>query len=145
MQTELTISEENFHKYFRNIRNKKRQKNDVIAVFQSSAVFQNGKLKEEIVDLLCNEFGSVAKCVGKLFKYAYVSQNEAIRLCKEIIKDFTNNISRDDIVRKEYPFFLQMFFYTKEKYVPKDDARWMVLKDEKRENNNSSVPVQADF
>lgn len=24
-----------------------------------------------------------------------------------------------------------MFFYTKEKYMPKDDARWMVLKDEK--------------
>lgn len=76
MQNELIVTEENFDKYFRNIRTKKRQKNDVIAVFQSSAIFQKGKLKEEIVDLLCNEFGSVAKCVGKLFKYAYASQGE---------------------------------------------------------------------
>lgn len=141
MQNELIVTEENFDKYFRNIRTKKRQKNDVIAVFQSSAIFQKGKLKEEIVDLLCNEFGSVAKCVGKLFKYAYASQGEAIRLCKEIIKDFTSGVSRDDIVIKEYPFFLQMFFYTKEKYMPKDDARWMVLKDEKRENNNNIMSV----
>lgn len=70
-------------------------------------------MKEEIVDLLCNEFGSVAKCVGKLFKYAYASQGEAIRLCKEIIKDFTSGVSRDDIVIKEYPFSYKCFFTQK--------------------------------
>ncbi len=36
---------------------------------------------------------------------------------------------------------LKIFFYTKENYVPKDDARWMVLKDEKRENNNNIMSV----
>jgi hypothetical protein len=143
MNNEIVIDENNFHQYFRNTRKSRKQKNDIVVMYFSSAVFVDGKLKEEVIDLLCYEFNSVNKCIGKLFKYAYAPQREAIRLCKEIIKDFNNGISRDEIVRKEYPFFLQMFFYTKDDYVPKNDKRWVVISDEFRKNNTNIPALQG--
>jgi hypothetical protein len=143
MNHEIVIDENNFHQYFRNTRKSRKQKNDIVVMYFSSAVFVDGKLKEEVIDLLCYEFNSVNKCIGKLFKYAYAPQREAIRLCKEIIKDFNNGISRDEIVRKEYPFFLQMFFYTKDDYVPKNDKRWVVISDEFRKNNTNIPALQG--
>lgn len=121
------FSEENFSKYFRNTRNKKKRHGEILALFQSSAVFQKGKLKEEIVDALSREFGSVNKCLGKLFKFAYASHLEGIFICKAIVKDYLDGMSREEIIKKEYPFVLQMFFYTKPDYVPKDDPRWFVF------------------
>jgi hypothetical protein len=51
-------------------------------------------------------------------------------------------MTKEDILRKEYPFFLQMFFYTKEKYIPKNDRRWTVIPDEIRKNSSHFASLQ---
>ncbi len=139
---DFIIDENNFDKYFRNTRNNKKQKNDVIVMFSSSAVFAKGKLKEEIVDLLSTEFNSVNKCLGKLFKFAYAPHAQSIKVCKNIIQDYISGMNREDIINKEYPFVLQMFFYTKEKYIPNNDKRWLVISDDYRKNNSNFVALQ---
>lgn len=143
MEDDIIIDEKNFDKYFRNTRNSKKQKSDIVVMFLSSAVFADGKLKEEIIYLLCHEFGSINKCLGKLFKFAYASHVEGMKICKSIINDFANGMTKEDIVRKEYHFFLQMFFYTKEKYVPKNDRRWTVIPDEIRKNSSHFASLQG--
>ncbi len=139
---DFIIDENNFDKYFRNTRNSKKQKNDVIVMFSSSAVFAKGKLKEEIVDLLSMEFNSINKCLGKLFKFAYAPHAQSIKVCKNIIQDYISGMNREDIINKEYPFVLQMFFYTKEKYIPNNDKRWLVISDDYRKNNSNFVALQ---
>jgi hypothetical protein len=114
MEDNLIIDESNFDKYFRNTRNSKKQKNDIIVMFSSSAVFSKGKLKEEIIDLLFYNFNGISKCLGKLFKFAYAPHPEGIKLCKNIIKDYMDGMTKESIIIKEYPFILQMFFYTKD-------------------------------
>jgi len=142
MEDDIIIDDSNFHKYFRNTRNSKKQKNDIVVMFYTSAVFATGKLKEEIVDLLATEFSSVNKCLGKLFKFAYAPHVEGMKICKSIIKDYIDGMSKDDIINKEYPFVLQMFFYTKEKYIPRNDRRWLVVPDEFRKNNTNFAALQ---
>lgn len=142
MEEDIVIDDSNFHKYFRNTRNSKKQKNDIVVMFFTSAVFASGKLKEEVVDLLATEFSSVNKCLGKLFKFAYAPHAEGMKICKSIIKDYIEGMSKDDIINKEYPFVLQMFFYTKEKYIPKNDRRWLVVPDDFRKNNTNLAALQ---
>lgn len=141
MDKDILIDASNFDKYFRNTRISKKKKNDVVVMFYSSATFSKGKLKEEIVNLLSTEFNSVNKCLGKLFKFAYAPYSEGLKICKSIVKDYIDGMSKDDIINKEYPFVLQMFFYTKEKYIPSNDKRWLVVSDEYRKNNKNIVAL----
>jgi hypothetical protein len=145
MEDNLIIDESNFDKYFRNTRNSKKQKNDIIVMFSSSAVFSKGKLKEDIIDLLFYNFNSVNKCLGKLFKFAYASHSEGVKLCKDIMKDYINGMTKENIIDKEYPFVLQMFFYTKYKYVPMNDRRWMVISDEFGKNSSNFTALQRNI
>lgn len=141
MDKNISIDKINFDKYFRNTRTSKKKKNDIVVMFYSSAVFAKGKLKEEIVDLLSIEFNSVNKCLAKLFKFAYAPYFEGLKICKSIIKDYIDGMSKDDIINKEYPFVLQMFFFTREKYIPSNDKRWLVVSDEYRKNNKNIVTL----
>jgi hypothetical protein len=42
-------------------------------------------------------------------------------------EDLLSGMSRDEVARKEYQFTIEMFFYTRPEYVPKDDPHWSAI------------------
>jgi hypothetical protein len=56
-----------------------------------------------------------------------------------------DGMTKESIIIKEYPFILQMFFYTKDKYVPMNDRRWMVISDEFGKNSSNFTALQRNI
>jgi hypothetical protein len=127
METELVIDDTNFSQYFREINKAAPAQGDSLVVFRALAYFCEGALKQEIIDLLRFEFGSVKKCVGRLIKFAGSTREQAVKICLDLAKDLIDGISLEDVKKKEYPFVFEKFYYVNPQYVPEDDKRWQIL------------------
>jgi hypothetical protein len=128
MESELVIDEKNFSKYFREITKSMPTHGDALICFRALAHFCDGNLKKEIIDLLRYEFGCVKKCVGRLIKFGGANREQSVKLCLDICKDLKDGMEVKEVLKKEYPFVFEKFYYANPEYVPKDDKRWQVLK-----------------
>ena len=42
-------------------------------------------------------------------------------------EDLMSGMSVDDVMKKPYKFTVEMFFYTKKEYLPKNDPHWTTV------------------
>lgn len=61
-------------------------------------------------------------------KLGKAPRKEAIRLVRKIFMDLYNGMTKPMVIAKTYEYLFEIFYYTKEEYVPKDDMHWEIVK-----------------
>lgn len=124
---ELVINEENFHQYFKDCRNNRPNKGEIIAKFTAIASFMDGRMKKDIIDLLYNKEDKVNAAIQVMRKLGCATEKDSIKICKEICKDLFSGMSPSEVESKVYKYQMEIFYYTKKEYVPIDDPHWSVI------------------
>lgn len=123
---EIIINEENFNQYFRDVRISRPERGDIMAKWMGRAEFVHGDMKKNIIDLLYNKEKALA-ATQVMMKLGHATQKDAVKVCKEICQDLDSGMSFEEVENKSYAYDIEMFFYTKKEYVPKDDPHWCVI------------------
>jgi hypothetical protein len=124
---EIVIDENNFAEYFRDTRHNKPQHGDVMVFYKSMAELVGGDLKHQMIEALFHESIGAQKAIQLFMKLGGASHKAAVLLVKEMNDDLISGMSKEDVFKKSYKFFLEMSFYTKKEYVPKDDPHWELV------------------
>jgi len=124
----LVIDASNFSNYFFDVKKCGPKPGQVMARYMSKAELIAGEEKGYLIDLLItNPMG--AEMGVQIARNAFAAQEvEAIKLCKAITKDLLGGMNRQQVLEKPYSYTLEKFFWTQEKYVPKNDPHWTVIK-----------------
>ena len=85
-------------------------------------------LKEQIVEALFLGNIGPKKAVTLMTKLGKAPRKEAIALIKKIFMDLYNGMSKPMAIAKTYEYLFEIFYYTKEEYVPKNDMHWEIVK-----------------
>jgi hypothetical protein len=117
---DIEINESNFHEYFRDTRVSKLEKGDVIAKYSAVAEFVDGNEKRQIISLLTGTENKMEATVQVMRKLLYASEADAIKVPKQMAEDLLGGMSEEECAKKPYKYILEMFYYTKPDYVPKD-------------------------
>ena len=123
---ELVINKDNFYEYFRDVKNNKPQRDEVIARFTAIAEFMDGQMKRDVIDLLSNN-GKTEAAIRVMQNIGSATEKEAIRICKEICKDLSEGMSFQEVENKTYEYQLEFFYYTKKENIPIDDPHWSII------------------
>lgn len=127
MTKELEINKENFTEFFKDCRNTKPEKGDVIAQYSSMAEFVEGNEKNQIIDLLTcteNKMEATAQVMRKLL---FASEIDSYKVPRQMAEDLLSGMSEEEVSKKPYKYKLEMFFYSKPEYIPKDDPHWSCI------------------
>lgn len=125
-EKELVIDESNFTQYFRDCRNSRPEREDVIACWTGKAEFVDGLMKRDIIDLLLNKDKALA-AIQVMRKLGGATEKDAIRVCREIANDLFNGMLPNDVEFKTYEYNIQLFYYAKKQYIPLDDPHWTII------------------
>jgi len=126
-EKELIIDETNFNQYFRDCRNSRPEKGDVMAKFTAIAEFVDGRMKKDIIDLLYNKEDKVNAAIQVMRKLGCAAEKDAVRICKEICKDLFSGMKPEEVESKVYKYQMETFYYTKKEFVPIDDPHWSLI------------------
>ena len=50
------------------------------------------------------------------------------RVCREMSQDLLDGMTDKEVAEKEYHYVLEVFYYTKKEYVPKNDLHWETIR-----------------
>lgn len=123
---DLVIDESNFSQYFRDCRNSRPERGDVIARYSSNAEFIDGQMKRDIIDLLHNKEKAFA-ATQVMRKLGCATQQDSVRVCKEICEDLAKGMTLKEVEDKVYTYNIEIFYYTKKAYIPIDDLHWTLI------------------
>jgi hypothetical protein len=126
-QENIIIDNTNFFQYFRDCKISRPEKGDVLARWTGIAEFIDGRMKQDIIDLLLNKENKVQAAIQVMRKLGGATEKEAIRVCKEISKDILAGMSLDDVEKKCYSYQIELFYYTKPQYIPQNDKHWSLI------------------
>lgn len=127
MTDDLVIDDKNFSEYFRDCRNNRPERQDVMARYSAIAEFVDGQMKKDIINLLSNYDNKAIAATQVMRKLGCATEQESVRICKEIAEDLASGMTIDDVEKKVYKYKLEAFYYTKKEYVPKDDPHWTII------------------
>jgi hypothetical protein len=127
MNQELVIDENNFTQYFRDCRNCRPEKGDIMARFTAIAEFVDGRMKKDIIDLLYNKDNKVNAAIQVMRKLGCATEKDAIRICKDICQDLFSGMKPEEVESKVYKYQMESFYYTKKEFVPLDDPHWSLI------------------
>jgi hypothetical protein len=122
---ELVIDKTNFSEYFHDVRYHRAQAGEVMAKFMAVAVFGSGPEKRDIINILKKDKAHAAAMVMR--KIHSAKEPDCYRVCREICEDLMNGMTDDQVCEKDYEFTLEMFYYVKREYVPKNDPHWVLI------------------
>jgi hypothetical protein len=144
---ELIIDEKNFHQYFRDCRNSRPEKGDIMAKFTAIAEFVDGRMKKDIIDLLFNKEGKVNAAIQVMRKLGCATEKDSIRICKEICQDLSSGMKPEEVEAKVYKYQMETFYYTKKEFVPQNDPHWSLIGianlDEFLDNSGNKLKMEA--
>lgn len=123
---ELEINETNFDQYFFDIRQNNIQRGQVIAVYTAIAEFVDGPEKKQMIALL-SETDKVIPATHIMRKLLFASELDSYKIPQQILEDLLSGMSVDEVAAKPYKYTLEMYFYTKPEYVPKNDRHWSII------------------
>jgi hypothetical protein len=126
MSDELVIDENNFNQYFRDCRISRPQRGDVMARYSAVAEFIDGRMKQDIIDLLMNNEKAYA-ATQVMKKLGCATEFDSIRICKEVAEDLASGMTPEEVEKKVYEYNLESFYYTKKEYIPVDDPHWTII------------------
>jgi hypothetical protein len=122
-EDELEITNENFNEYFHDVRKCAPQKGEVMVCYAARAEFVEGREKLHMIHLLQKD-GKIEAAMQVMRKLLFASEKDAFRVPKEILQDLISGMTEEEVLRKPYPYTVEMFFYTKPEYMPKNDPHW---------------------
>ena len=126
-QEDLVIDDSNFHEYFRDVESNNPKSGDCIAIFRSMAEIHDGDLKQRMIDnLVENNFGAMAS-LNMFIKEGRTNEKDALKVIKEMNADLMSGMSREEVLAKPYTYLVEISYYTKKEYVPKDNKHWQLL------------------
>lgn len=126
MSEDLVIDEKNFNRYFFDVRTNKPQPGQIMACYTAIAEFIDGNEKRQIIDLICrtDKAHAIAQVMRKLL---FASEKDANCVPIQISEDLMSGMSVEDVLKKPYKYTVEMFFYTKPEYMPKNDPHWTTV------------------
>lgn len=126
MTTEI-INEENFDQYFRDVRQTKPEKDDIIAKYSAMAEFVDGGEKRQIISLLATTEGKMEATTQIMRKLLFASEKDALKIPRLMAEDLISGMSCDEVAEKPYKYKVEMFYYTKKEHMPMDDPHWSTI------------------
>lgn len=121
----LIIDEKNFDQYFFDVRKFGPKKGQIMAKYSAIAVFADGSAKRDLIKILLQNKAEAAAMVMR--KIHCAREPDCYRVCRQMTEDLLRGMSEDEVAKKEYEFVLEAFYYTEEKYLPKNDSHWETL------------------
>jgi hypothetical protein len=113
-----------FTKYFRWIENHQAEKGDILAKFNAIAEIiggeNNGRDKNDLINLV-QQPDSALSSAQMMRKVFHAAECDVYSIPRQIAEDLLNGMTVDQVRQKIYSYRLEMFFYTKPEYMPKDD------------------------
>ncbi len=124
-ESETIINKENFRQYFKDIRHHRPERGDIMAKFTAIALFGEGREKRDIIRILTMD---KAKAAAKVMqKIHYAKEPDCYRVCREICEDLLKGMTVEQVDKKDYEFVLEICYYTKKEYVPKNNQHWETI------------------
>jgi hypothetical protein len=124
---ELVIDDSNFGSYFFDVKKHAPKEGQVMARYIAKAELVGGEEKGYLIDMLITNPMGAEMGVQMSQNLFGAQEKEAIKLCKDIAQDLLNGIPRHQVMEKPYSYTLERFYWTEEKYVPKDDPHWQAI------------------
>jgi len=117
---DLVIEEQDFEKYFFDVRKHDPKPGQIMACYSAMAEFNRSNEKQQIIDLL--KMPKKALAITQVMrKLLFASELDAIRLPLAMAEDLKNSMTEDEVLDKPYKYKLEMFFYTDPQYLPADE------------------------
>jgi len=120
------INEDNFSKYFFDVRSSKPHRGQCMARYTAMAELVDGNLKRDIIYLLSST-SKVSESIQLLRKIALMGEEDAINIALDIARKLNDGQTSDDICEYPHEYKLEAFYYTQKEHVPKDDPHWDVV------------------
>jgi hypothetical protein len=121
------INESNFSQYFKDVRTNPMSKGDVIAQYTAMAEFIDGLEKRQIMSLLKDTEQKMEATAQVMRRLLFASELDSYRVPRMMAEDMISGASEQEVAEKPYKYKLEMFFYAKPEYVPKDDPHWSII------------------
>ena len=118
------INEENFDRYFKDVRQNKPEKDDIIAKYSAIAEFVDGGEKRQIISLLMTTEDKMEATAQIMRKLLFASERDALKVPRIMAEDLISGMSTDEVAEKLYKYKVEIFYYTKKEHLPLDDPHW---------------------
>ena len=118
------INEENFDRYFKDVRQNKPEKDDIIAKYSAIAEFVDGGEKRQIISLLMTTEDKMEATAQIMRKLLFASERDALKVPRIMAEDLISGMSTDEVAEKSYKYKVEIFYYTKKEHLPLDDPHW---------------------
>jgi len=147
--SKVEITDENFHEYFFDIRHHGPEHGDTLACFTAMADFVDSAEKRQIISLL-KDYCKAHATAQVMRKLLHATELDAFRVPLEMTEDLLAGMSDEEVAVKPYRYQIQIYYYTKPEYVPKNNPHWSIISlinlnkhldaiKQKRENDNTEV------
>lgn len=123
MSDDIEITDDNFHEYFFDVRQHNPQPGQIIACFTATAEFIKGPEKKNVIDLL-RDTDKMLATTQVMRKLLHASEVDSYRVPKMMASDMAAGMTPEECLEKPYKYTMEMYFYTKPEFVPKDDPHW---------------------
>lgn len=125
-EANLEITEENWDQYFFDVRKHNPQQGQIIACYSAIAYFVDGIEKEHVIQLLKGK--QKAEAVAQIMrKLHHASEPDCWRIPREMAEDLISGMSEIEVLKKEYKYTAEFYYYTEAKYVPDNDPHWTII------------------
>jgi hypothetical protein len=124
--SELIIDESNFSEYFFDVRQNTPQRGQVMARYSAGAEFVDGRLKQDIIDLVRNK-DKAAAASRVMRKLGCATEADSFRIPREIAEDLLSGMTAEQVEQKAYKYTIEAFYYTEKQHIPLDDPHWSVI------------------
>jgi len=120
------INKTNFHEYFFDVRQCKPKAGQIMARFKAAAIFGEGVEKKHLIQAL--KMGKAKQAAMVMRKLHLAREPDCYRVCREMCEDLLKGATEEEVIKKDYHFVLEAFYYTKREYVPQNDPHWETIK-----------------
>ena len=92
--------------------------------------------------------------VATMKKLCYAKEPDNFRVPQAMCKDLLSGMTEEQITAKPYEYVMELFYYTKPQYVPKNDPNWSIVdivnindyfdievKNVQRDNSEGGFPI----
>lgn len=121
---DIEINELNFSQYFRDVRVSQPERGEVIAQYSACAEFVDGNEKRQIISLLTSTDNKMEATAQVMRKLIHASEVDAYRVPRLMAEDLLSGMGEEEVAAKPYKYTLEMFFYCRPEFIPKDDPHW---------------------
>lgn len=148
----MEINETNFDQYFFDVRKHSPKKGQIMAGYTAVADLIDGPDKRFLVQMLHEN--NQAKAATRIMRKVFLAhEKDSVKIPLEIATDLAAGMTDKEVFAKPYKYTFEMYFYTSEEYVPKDDPHWFVvsilnldkfLEEKNRKDDHITIRMEKD-